>query len=85
MSQPFGHSAEVLMWLDCGAHGLVELSRISPKSVVAKYAQNIPPCDADLVVTVDDHCIVKRVNIARGFPRGRQAARIRPLNGANTR
>jgi hypothetical protein len=80
MSQLFSHSAEVEMWLDCGEHGRVDLSRITPKSVVAKEARHVPPCIAELVVCVDGRCRRIRVNVSRGFANGRLATAIYPLS-----
>jgi hypothetical protein len=51
------------------------LSRVTPKSVVAKAVHEIPPCDADLVVTVDGFRICSRVNLPSGFTKGRRVAR----------
>ena len=70
------HSAEVEAWLDCGDHGRVLLSRITPTLAVAKEARDIPPCFADLVVTVDGRAIRNRVNLPSGFRNGRRAARM---------
>lgn len=77
MSEPSSHSADVQMWLDCGPHGIVALGRITPKSVVAKHSCDIPPCFADLVVTVDGHRLHSRVNVSTGFSKGRLAALVR--------
>jgi hypothetical protein len=68
------HSAYVEAWLDCGEHGRVMLSRVTPKSVVAKAPHEIPPCFADLIVTVDGHPIRNRVKLPSGFT-GRRVAR----------
>jgi hypothetical protein len=78
MSQAFtySHSAEVEMWLECGEHGEVHLSRVTPKSVVAKIAREIPPCIANLVVTVDGRRMCNRVKLTSGFSRGRRMARV---------
>ena len=70
------------MWLDCGPYGRVDLSRISPKSVVAKTAREIPPCFADLIVVVDGERMRKRVNVASGFSKGRLAALIHLVTDA---
>lgn len=69
------HSADVMAWLDCGEYGRVMLSRVTPKSVVARDVHEIPPCFADLVVTVDGRVVRNRVNVASGFTRGRRVAR----------
>ena len=61
------------MWLECGPHGRIDLSRITPKAVVAKVPQKIPPCDADLVVVVDGERTQQRVNLPRGFSGGSAA------------
>jgi hypothetical protein len=80
MSQFFSHSADVQMWLDCGEYGRVALSRITPKCVVAKDQHEIPPCHADLVVCIDGRCRRNRINLTRGFSRGRLAALIYPVS-----
>jgi hypothetical protein len=84
MAQPFpsSHSADVKAWLDCGEHGRVMLSRVRPKSVVAKAACNIPPCFAELVVTVDGYPVRSRVNLPSGFTRGRRVARVLAVSDA---
>jgi hypothetical protein len=76
MSQFSSHSADVAMWLDCGHYGRMDLSRITPKSVVAKQPRDIPPCYADLVVTVDGKRFLRRVHVASGFAKGRALARV---------
>ena len=69
------------MWLDCGEYGRVNLSRITPKSVVAKEAREIPPCFADLVVSVDGRIHRTPVNVS-GFTKGRLLALIRLVTDA---
>jgi hypothetical protein len=69
------HSATVEMWLDCGPYGVVELTRIGPRAVFARFPREIPPCDAELVVTVDHSVDRRPVNLTNGFSRGRHAAR----------
>src|SRR3712207_6392709 len=76
------HSATVEMWLDCGAYGVLELSRITPRAVVAKAAREIPPCFADLIVTIDNSMHKVRVNLTGGFRKGRLAARAMPVDDA---
>ena len=70
------HSAEVEAWLDCGDHGRIALSRITPTLAIAKAARDIPPCFADLVITVDGRAIRNRVNLPSGFRNGGRAARM---------
>ena len=67
------------MWLDCGVHGRVDLSRVTPKSVVAKAPQDIPACIAELVVSVDGRCRRTLINL-RGFTKGRLAAAVDSIN-----
>jgi hypothetical protein len=62
------------MWLDCGAHGLLPLNRITPKSVSSPSPRDIPPCIVDLVVTVDGLVIRNRVNLTAGFSKDRGSA-----------
>ena len=64
------------MWLE-SPFGRVDLNRITPKAVVAKSPQTIPPCLADLIVMVDGARMQKRVNLPSGF-RGGSAAMMRP-------
>jgi hypothetical protein len=78
----YPHSAEVSMWLDCGEHGRVLLSRITPTEVVARVRRAIPPCQADLVVRVDGEEMRTRVNIANGFTRASRKAIAVPMDGA---
>jgi hypothetical protein len=73
MTQLSSHSADVQIWLDCGVHGRVDLSRESPRSVVAKAPHEIPACVAELVVSVDGRCRRTLINL-RGFTKGRLAA-----------
>lgn len=63
------------MWLEC-PYGRVDLSRITPKAVVAKSPQAFPPCFADLIVVVDGDRMQRRVNLTGGFGGG-LAAMIR--------
>jgi hypothetical protein len=70
------HSAEVEAWLDCGEHGRIALSRITPKSIVAKTPCDVPPCLADLVVVVDGEVLRRRVSLS-GFAGGRRVTLLR--------
>ena len=79
---PTTHSADVEMWLDCGDHGVVELSRVTPRAVFAKVATEIPPCVAFLNVVVDHNLLRVRVNLKNGIPKGRRAARARAVDNA---
>ena len=55
----------------------MSLARVTPHSVVAQEAvHEIPPCDAELIVTVDGEPVKSRVNLLRGFSKGRIGARI---------
>jgi hypothetical protein len=74
------HSADVEMWLDCGAHGKIPLRRITPSSVVLKESRTVPPCDATLVVVVDGKRMTRRVNLTKGISENRAMARILPVN-----
>jgi len=76
MSQLSSHSADVKMWLDCGEYGRVDLSRVTPKSVVATQVREIPPCFAELVVAVDGDLQRTPVNLPSGFTKGRLVAFI---------
>lgn len=68
------------MWLDCGEHGRLELSRISPTHVVARRPKNIPPCHADLVVVVDGREMRSKVEVPNGFHPKRRAALVLPVD-----
>ncbi|HZZ43245.1 MAG TPA: hypothetical protein VFE58_09925 [Tepidisphaeraceae bacterium] len=74
------HSSDVKMRLDCGEHGRIELSRITPNSVVARHASDLLPCHADLVVVVDGEMMRNRVNIANGFSKPRRTALALPID-----
>lgn len=63
------------MWLDCGHHGAVQLNRIAERFVFSAEPREIPPCFADLNVTVDGKLSSVRVNLTNGFQKGRYAAR----------
>jgi hypothetical protein len=67
------YSADVKMWLDCGTHGHVELSRITPTKVIARRRCEIPPCYAELVVVVDGETMRRPVHIPAGFTNSRLA------------
>ncbi len=77
---PKSHSTDVKMWLDCGEHGMVPLSRITPTSVVARISKDIPPCDAKLVVTVDGYRMQNRIRLSEGFRKGRRTAVALPID-----
>jgi hypothetical protein len=76
------HSATVEMWLDCRQHGQVPLTRVTPKSVVAKQSHDIPPCSAELVVVVDGRRMRSRVMLTNGFSNGRRVARVLTVDDA---
>jgi len=78
---PCAHSAEVRIWLECEGYGRVNLTRVTPKSVVANLPLNIPPCYANLVVTVDGHRISNRVRVSSGFS-NRAVALVRAVSDA---
>jgi hypothetical protein len=81
MSQVGSHSADIEMWLDCGERGRVELTRISPKSVVAQTPpRNIAPQVAELVISIDGKRLRSRVHLRSGFRNGRRAALITPVS-----
>jgi hypothetical protein len=82
MTQPLysSHSADVQMWLDCGEHGRLALTRVTPKSVVAEAPRDIPPCRAELIVAVDGRFLRNTVNLASGFSRGRSVALVLPVD-----
>lgn len=83
MVRPASHSADVEIWLDCGQYGRIAVSRVTAKSVVTvEPPQDIPPCYARLVVTVDGHQMHDNVNVTSGFSRGRRFARVRSVNGS---
>lgn len=67
------YSADVKMWLDCGTHGEVELSRITPTNVIASRRYEIPPCFAKLVVVVDGKTMHRPVHLPGGFANSRKA------------
>jgi hypothetical protein len=70
------------MWLDCGAHGLLRLNRITPTSVDALTPRDIPPCVADLVVTVDGVRVSNPVHLIAGFSKAARSAAILAIDPA---
>jgi hypothetical protein len=70
------HSTDVKAWLDCGAYGVVDLSRVTPRSVVARAEHQVPPCSAALVVSIDGREYRQPVQLVSGFRAGRRAARV---------
>ena len=69
------------MWLDCGPYGRLDLSRVTPKSVVARGAtRDIPACEAVLVVMVDGRCHRTKVTMGN-FSKDRGVAFINPADG----
>ena len=46
------YSADVALWLEC-EHGQFPLAQVSRTFVVPATPQNIPPCNARVVVSVD--------------------------------
>jgi len=76
------HSSLVTLSLDCGEHGSLALSRVSPKSIVAKIPRNIPPCIATLIVSIDGELLHQLVELPRGLRQSRGAALIRPIEDA---
>src|SRR5579862_3557718 len=65
------HSADVEMWLDCGPHGKSRLSRSTPNPVVLSQSFDAPPCEADLIVYVDNKRMARRVKLIRGISKNR--------------
>jgi len=55
------------MWLDCGPHGKLQLSRITPNAVVVKEPVNVPPCHGNLIVSVDGEEMVVPVHVVEGI------------------
>jgi hypothetical protein len=66
------HSCDVLMWLEgVAGYERIELSRVTPTSVVLKQRVDAPPCQADLVVSIDGKISRSRVDISSGFSSSR--------------
>lgn len=70
------HSPEVLMWLDCGEHGILHLARSTPKYFVAKEPRDIPPCKAVYCVSVGGE-LLKRVVDIGGVSKGERKVMMR--------
>lgn len=81
------HSPTVTATLDCGPHGAVPLRRTSsrrgtpcdgtPGYVYPKSEHTIPPCAAELVVTIEGQAELRRpVRLTSGFRPGRLAGRV---------
>ncbi|MDB5297055.1 MAG: hypothetical protein JWO31_3038 [Phycisphaerales bacterium] len=76
------HSADVRIWLDCGVHGLLDLARVTPTSVEAVAPRDIPPCPAELVVTLDGRCLRSPVYLRSGVAEGSRDALVSPADDA---
>ncbi len=63
------------MWLECGLHGRVELSRITQTLLVAKEPASIPAGPGEIVVTIDGQPKRLAVNLTHGFS-NRNAAKF---------
>lgn len=74
------HSADVELRLDCGEHGMLELSSVTPESVFATATLTIPPCEADLIVIVDGQLTRTRVNLIAGYKAGERSATALPVD-----
>ena len=69
-----GYSAEVGIWIDCGAHGRIALSQASSTFVIAAESRSVPPCDAQIILTVDGRRHSRPVMLVSGMsPANRQA------------
>src|SRR5688572_30780095 len=71
----FSHSADVQIWLEFAEREPMALSRVTPKSVVARVPCDMPACMADLVVVIDGRKLRSRLHLSQGF-RGRVARAI---------
>lgn len=67
-----GYSAKVDLILDCGEYGRIPLGAVGPDEVRAAENQNVPPCDATLIVIVDGEVTSNPVR-CHGFNNGREA------------
>lgn len=71
------HSADVDLWLDCGSHGKIPLSRISPTAIVAIDRNAVFPIGPGrLVVVVDGEQTIVPVQVSPGTPSNRGSARV---------
>ena len=52
---PRHYSADVDLWMDCGAHGKVALSHAADDFVIAARAKRVPACNVQIVLVVDGH------------------------------
>ena len=81
MSRPnsqFGYSAEV--WLHLVVAGEeYSLSEIGPDGITLRQPTSLPPCEADVVMNVDDHEKVWRVWLPDGISPEDTFVRTEPL------
>lgn len=77
------HSAEIDMWLDCGALGRISLSHVSSTFVVAAEAANIPACDARIILTVDGQQFVRPIKLVQGLSQSCRESMILSRDGVS--
>jgi hypothetical protein len=68
------YSAEVNLWLDCGAHGTVPLTHAAPTFVIAAIEASFPECMARVIVSIDGRRSERSVQLVNGMsPPNREA------------
>ena len=81
MSRPnsqFGYSAEVRLHLVVAGEEH-SLSEIGPDGITLRQPTSLPPCEADVVMNVDDHQKVWRVWLPDGISPADTFVRTEPL------
>lgn len=71
------YSADVRLHLVANGH-VVPLSHVSQDFLILDAAADMPPCDAEVVVTVDGREHRRRVHLEDGLSKASQRVRIVP-------
>ena len=68
-----GYSADVDIWPDCGPHGRFPLAQAASTFVIAVEALQIPPCDAEIILTIGGTKRTRPVKLVNGMSATREA------------
>jgi hypothetical protein len=66
---PFGltpYSSEIDLWLTC-PFGRVALSQVGSSFVIAASSHNIPPCKAEVTISIDGREHSRQVDLVHGI------------------
>lgn len=74
MPEP-AYSSNVRLWLDC-AYGIVPLSQTGGTFVVSVEPRQVPPCEAQIVVSVDGHEYRRPVYLIHGITPDNPVVRV---------